>query len=204
MRTRPFVTRVGSAALPLPQGAFRVYGYRDRGEGREHLAAVMGEARDRPGVLVRVHSECLTGDVFGSRRCDCGAQLDLALGMIAEEGCGAVVYLRGHEGRGIGLLAKVRAYDLQDAGADTVDANLQLGLPVDSRDYGVGVEILRDLGLDHVRLLTNNPRKQAGLAHQGLTVVERVPLLTSPNNENARYLRSKQVKLGHRLERTPA
>jgi 3,4-dihydroxy 2-butanone 4-phosphate synthase/GTP cyclohydrolase II len=200
MRSRPFVTRVGAARLPLEQGAFRVYGYRDRDAGREHLAVVMGEVRDRPGVLVRVHSECLTGDVFGSRRCDCGAQLEQALDMIGEEGYGAVVYLRGHEGRGIGLLAKVRAYELQDAGLDTVDANLELGFPADVRDYGVGAQILRDLGVHAVRLLTNNPRKPAGLEHQGVTVLERVPLLTRPTDENARYLRAKQAKLGHLLE----
>jgi 3,4-dihydroxy 2-butanone 4-phosphate synthase/GTP cyclohydrolase II len=199
MRSRAFVNRVGGAHLPLPQGDFRVYGYRDRAEGREHLAAVMGEVRDRPGVLVRVHSECLTGDVFGSRRCDCGEQLQLALERIAEAGSGVVVYVRGHEGRGIGLLAKVRAYELQDAGVDTVEANLRLGLPADSRDYGVAAEILRDLGVREVSLLTNNPAKQASLEHQGLSVVDRVPLQTIPNGDNSRYLRTKQDKLGHLL-----
>jgi 3,4-dihydroxy 2-butanone 4-phosphate synthase/GTP cyclohydrolase II len=199
MHSRAFVFRVGAAHLPLPQGDFRVYGYRDRAEGREHLAVVMGEVRDQPGVLVRLHSECLTGDVFASRRCDCGEQLELALEAIAEEGKGAVVYLRGHEGRGIGLLDKVRAYELQDAGLDTVDANLRLGLSVDSRDYGVAVEILRDLGIGDVRLLTNNPSKRAGLEQLGMTVLERVPLLTMPTSDNARYLRTKQHKLGHLL-----
>jgi 3,4-dihydroxy 2-butanone 4-phosphate synthase/GTP cyclohydrolase II len=163
------------------------------------MAAVLGEVRDQSGVLVRMHSECLTGDVFGSRRCDCGRQLDLALAMIAAEGRGAVVYLRGHEGRGIGLLDKIHAYQLQDGGLDTVDANLQLGHPVDRRDYGVGMQILTDLGIRELRLLTNNPAKRAGLEGYGLTVVDRVPLVGEPRPESEPYLDAKRRRLGHLL-----
>ena len=164
------VERVSEAQMPLEQGLFTAIGYRDVADGDEHLALVLGDIRSRPDPLVRVHSECLTGDVFGSRRCDCGAQLQLALDLIGREGCGAVVYLRGHEGRGIGLLNKLHAYRLQDAGADTVEANLQLGHPADRRDYGIGMQILSDLGIAGMRLLTNNPAKRAGLEGFGLSV----------------------------------
>jgi 3,4-dihydroxy 2-butanone 4-phosphate synthase/GTP cyclohydrolase II len=148
-------------------------------------------------VLVRVHSECLTGDVFGSRRCDCGAQLNAAMRLIADAGLGVVVYLRGHEGRGIGIAHKLQAYELQDGGLDTVDANVELGLPVDSREYGIGAQILVDLGITTMRLLTNNPAKRGGLEGFGLQIVERVPIHTIPNEENIRYLRTKRDRLGH-------
>jgi 3,4-dihydroxy 2-butanone 4-phosphate synthase / GTP cyclohydrolase II len=159
-----------------------------------------------PGVLVRVHSECLTGDVFGSRRCDCGTQLDRALEIINEAGRGAVIYLRGHEGRGIGLHNKLHAYKLQDRGLDTVEANLELGLPSDGRDYSVAAQILGDLGIGTLRLLTNNPAKREGLEADGLTVLERVPLCTEPTPENVHYLAAKQRRMGHLLdlERTAA
>jgi 3,4-dihydroxy 2-butanone 4-phosphate synthase/GTP cyclohydrolase II len=151
-------------------------------------------------VLVRVHSECLTGDVFGSLRCDCGPQLDAALAAVAAEGRGIVLYMRGHEGRGIGLLHKLQAYQLQESGADTVDANLALGLPADARDYGTGAQILCDLGVRSMRLLTNNPDKRAGLEGYGLSIDERLPLLTEPTPENVGYLRAKREKMGHLLE----
>jgi 3,4-dihydroxy 2-butanone 4-phosphate synthase/GTP cyclohydrolase II len=196
------VERVSEARVPLEQGAFTAVGYRDLVDGTEHLALVLDDVRERPGVLVRMHSECLTGDVFGSRRCDCGGQLNLALDLIAREGRGAVVYLRGHEGRGIGLLNKLHAYRLQDEGADTVQANLELGHPADRRDYGIGMQILDDLGIREMRLLTNNPAKRAGLEGFGLSVIERVPLITDPTPENVRYLNAKRQKLGHLLDAT--
>jgi 3,4-dihydroxy 2-butanone 4-phosphate synthase/GTP cyclohydrolase II len=194
------VTRISEARMPLDQGVFTAIGYREEHTGHEHVALVYGDVAHRPGVLVRVHSECLTGDVFGSRRCDCGAQLALALAKIVEEGAGAVVYLRGHEGRGIGLLAKLHAYQLQDDGLDTYEANHRLGYPSDRRDYGVGMQILKDLGIDEMRLLTNNPSKRLGLEGHGLSVRERVPLKTEPTSENIRYLSAKQTKMGHRLD----
>ena len=160
---------------------------------------VMGSVARQRDVLVRVHSECLTGEVLGSLRCDCRPQLDLALQRVAEVGCGVVVYLRGHEGRGIGLMSKLNAYALQDEGCDTVQANVALGLDVDSRNYVAAAAILRDLGIDRGRLMTNNPRKCEGLSRLGVTVVERVPLTTSPHEENERYLRAKQIWLGHLL-----
>jgi 3,4-dihydroxy 2-butanone 4-phosphate synthase/GTP cyclohydrolase II len=202
LRTENLVVRTEAARMPLASADFKVIGYRDLYEGREHLALVLGDVCDRPGVLVRMHSECLTGDVFGSLRCDCGAQLRLALDLIASEGRGVVVYLRGHEGRGIGLLNKIHAYRLQDEeGLDTIDANLRLGQPVDRRDYGIGMQILRDLGIRHLRLLSNNPAKRAGLEGYGLAVVDRVPLVTRPTPENQRYLQTKQARLGHELEK---
>jgi 3,4-dihydroxy 2-butanone 4-phosphate synthase/GTP cyclohydrolase II len=169
-------------------------------DGTEHLAFVLGDVAGRPDVLVRVHSECLTGDVFGSTRCDCGRQLDAALEAIARAGEGVVVYLRGHEGRGIGLGHKLRAYSLQDAGRDTVEANLELGFPPDSREYGIGAQMLVDLGVTTMRLMTNNPAKYGGIEGYGLEIVERVPLRTEPNVENIAYLRAKQQKLGHLLD----
>ena len=168
--------------------------------GTEHLAFVRGAVQGQPNVLVRVHSECLTGDVFGSLRCDCGPQLAAAMQMVAEEGMGAVVYLRGHEGRGIGIGHKLRAYQLQDQGHDTVDANIKLGLPVDSREYGIGAQILVDLGVTTMRVITNNPAKYGGLEGFGLDIVERVPSITAPNPENIRYLRTKAERMGHLLE----
>jgi 3,4-dihydroxy 2-butanone 4-phosphate synthase/GTP cyclohydrolase II len=194
------VRRFSEARLPLEQGEFRMVGYRDLLDGREHLAAVMGDVASRPNVLARVHSECLTGDVFGSQRCDCGEQLELALGMVAAEGAGVVVYLRGHEGRGIGLLEKLSAYGLQDRGLDTVDANLALGHPADARDYAIGAQILRDLGVDGLRLLTNNPAKREALQANGIDVVETVPIVTDPRPENVRYLDAKRARMGHLLD----
>ena len=163
----------------------------------------MGDIGDGTDILVRVHSECLTGDVFGSLRCDCGPQLDAALDAVAAEGRGVVLYIRGHEGRGIGLLQKLRAYELQDAGADTVDANLDLGLPADSREYGTGAQVLAALGVRSMRLLTNNPAKRAGLEGYGLSIVERVPLPVASNPENVRYLTTKRDRMGHALAGLP-
>jgi 3,4-dihydroxy 2-butanone 4-phosphate synthase/GTP cyclohydrolase II len=196
-RFEPLVTRTSEARLPLDHGEFQVIGYRDLVDGFHHVAVVLGDVREVPGVLVRMHSECLTGDVFGSRRCDCGRQLALALDMIADEGCGVVVYLRGHEGRGIGLLDKIHAYKLQDEGLDTVDANLELGHPVDRRDYGAGMQILSDLGIHDLRLLTNNPAKRAGLEGYGLTVSDRIPLVGDARPESKAYLATKRSRLGH-------
>jgi 3,4-dihydroxy 2-butanone 4-phosphate synthase/GTP cyclohydrolase II len=187
--------------MPLAEAEFQAVAYRDLIEGREHIALTLGRLAGGPPPLVRMHSECLTGDVFGSRRCDCGAQLELALARIAAEGRGVVVYLRGHEGRGIGLVNKLHAYRLQDDGLDTVEANLALGQPVDRRDYGIGMQILDDLGVRRMRLLTNNPAKRAGLEGYGLEVVERVPLGTPSTQENVRYLRTKREKLGHLIDR---
>jgi 3,4-dihydroxy 2-butanone 4-phosphate synthase/GTP cyclohydrolase II len=166
----------------------------------EHIALVAGEIGEGADVLVRVHSECLTGDVLGSLRCDCGSQLNAALAAVAVEGRGVVLYVRGHEGRGIGLTHKLQAYQLQDAGADTVDANLALGMPADAWDYGTGAQILVDLGVRSMRLLTNNPAKRAGLEGYGLTITGRVRLPIQPNPENLRYLRTKRDRLGHDLE----
>ena len=199
-RTTPLVQRAGEARIPLEQGAFTAIGYRDVLDGHEHVAFVCGEIRPEDAVLVRVHSECLTGDVFGSQRCDCGRQLDLALQMIADEGRGVVVYLRGHEGRGIGLIEKLHAYRLQDRdGLDTVEANLQLGHPSDARDYSMGVQILADLGVQRMRLLTNNPTKREGLEGHAVEIVETVPLVSTPTRENVAYLRTKQQRMGHVL-----
>jgi 3,4-dihydroxy 2-butanone 4-phosphate synthase/GTP cyclohydrolase II len=195
----PQVARAQSARMPLATGDFQIIGYQGVEDGREHVALVLGDLSAPGAPLVRVHSECLTGDVFGSRRCDCGAQLELAIARIAEAGRGAVVYLRGHEGRGIGLLEKIHAYHLQDGGLDTVDANTALGHPIDARDYGVAARILLDLGCTTLRLMTNNPDKRAELIAGGLHVVEQVPLLTAPTEENARYLDAKRLRLGHVL-----
>jgi 3,4-dihydroxy 2-butanone 4-phosphate synthase / GTP cyclohydrolase II len=194
------VRRVAEARIPTRWGGFTAYGYESVLDGEQHLALVKGAVQGERDVLVRVHSECLTGDVFGSLRCDCGPQLDGALRRIAEEGLGVVVYLRGHEGRGIGLAHKLAAYSLQEQGRDTVDANLELGLPVDDREYGIGSQILVDLGVTTMRLLTNNPAKYTGLGGFGLQIVERVPLETHPNPENLRYLRTKRERMGHLLD----
>ncbi|WP_063129692.1 bifunctional 3,4-dihydroxy-2-butanone-4-phosphate synthase/GTP cyclohydrolase II [Nocardia fusca] len=197
------VVRIADARIPTAHGTFRAVGYRSIYDEVEHVALVCGDIAGPEGdgsdVLVRVHSECLTGDVFGSLRCDCGPQLEAALGMIASEGRGVVLYMRGHEGRGIGLLHKLQAYQLQDAGSDTVDANLQLGLPADSRDYGIGAQILVDLGISTMRLLTNNPAKRVGLDGHGLRVTERVPMPLRANAENLTYLRTKRDRMGHDL-----
>jgi 3,4-dihydroxy 2-butanone 4-phosphate synthase/GTP cyclohydrolase II len=191
------VTRIADARLPLPQGDFRAVGYLSAVTGRELVALVHGDIGDGDDVLVRVHSECLTGDVLGSLRCDCGPQLHAALDAVVAEGRGVVLYIRGHEGRGIGLLDKLRAYELQDSGADTVDANLALGLPSDSREYGTGAQVLADLGIKSMRLLTNNPAKRAGLEGYGLRILGRVPLAVSVNPENIRYLTTKRDRMGH-------
>jgi 3,4-dihydroxy 2-butanone 4-phosphate synthase/GTP cyclohydrolase II len=186
--------------MPTSHGDFIAHVYESVLDGEQHLALVRGTIDPARPVLVRVHSECLTGDVFGSRRCDCGQQLDVALERIASEGTGVVLYLRGHEGRGIGLAHKLQAYALQEQGLDTVEANLALGLPVDTRSYGIGAQILADLGVGRMRLMTNNPEKYAGLDGYGLEIVERIPLVVRPDVENLRYLRTKQEKLGHLLE----
>jgi 3,4-dihydroxy 2-butanone 4-phosphate synthase/GTP cyclohydrolase II len=198
-RTETLVRRAVETDLPTEFGNFTVIAYESLVEDEHHLAVTKGDLRVGPPPLVRMHSECLTGDVFGSQRCDCGSQLRLALQRIDEEGRGAVVYLRHHEGRGIGLVPKLQAYNLQDAGMDTVEANVHLGFPPDSRDYGIGAQILVDLGLSKIRLLTNNPGKRAGLQGFGLEVVERVPLTITPTARNEHYLRTKQEKMGHLL-----
>lgn len=190
---------VSVARIPTPFGEFTAHAYESTLDGIEHLALVKGEVAGERNVLVRVHSECLTGDIFGSARCDCGNQLQSALEAIAQAGSGVVVYLRGHEGRGIGLSHKLRAYSLQDAGFDTVEANEELGLPIDSREYGIGAQILADLGLSTIRLLTNNPSKFGGLSGYGLSIVDRVPLPPLATKENLNYLKTKQQKLGHQF-----
>ncbi len=193
------VTRTSEVTLPTPQGAFRAIGYRDHVEGAVHLALVHGDIHDGSSVLVRVHSECLTGDVFRSRRCDCGDQLEMAMSEIVANGAGVVVYLGGHEGRGIGLLDKIEAYALQDQGRDTVEANLDLGLPADARDYSAAAQILRDLGVSSVKLMTNNPSKVAALDEAGIKVTDRLPLVVPTTEGNGEYLRAKAEKLGHLL-----
>jgi 3,4-dihydroxy 2-butanone 4-phosphate synthase/GTP cyclohydrolase II len=192
------IERVVSTQLPTAFGEFTVFGYRALLDDKHHVAMIKGEVAGREDVLVRVHSECLTGDVFHSLRCDCGEQLESALAMIEREGQGVLLYL-AQEGRGIGLLNKLRAYRLQDEGLDTVDANLELGLPVDLRDYGIGAQILVDLGLSSIRILTNNPKKIRGLEGYGLSVSEQVPILHAPNPHNERYLQAKRDRLGHAL-----
>ncbi|MEX0833236.1 MAG: bifunctional 3,4-dihydroxy-2-butanone-4-phosphate synthase/GTP cyclohydrolase II [Actinomycetota bacterium] len=194
------IKRVAEAEIPTPYGDFRSAAYESVIDGRVHVALVLGEVGDGSEILVRVHSECLTGDVFSSLRCDCGQQLERALGRVAEEGRGVILYIRGHEGRAIGLTHKLRAYRLQEEGRDTVEANEELGFPPDPRDYGIGAQILFDLGVRSMRLLTNNPSKRAGLEGYGLSIAERVPLETSPTEENIEYLRTKREKLGHLLE----
>jgi 3,4-dihydroxy 2-butanone 4-phosphate synthase/GTP cyclohydrolase II len=193
------VVRLAQTRLPTAHGIFRAHGYRDVVTGSEHVALVLGDVADGAPVLARVHSECLTGDTFGSLRCDCGPQLRAAMAAVTAERRGVVVYLRGHEGRGIGLAHKLRAYELQDAGRDTIDANLDLGLPADARDYGTGAQILADLGVRSLRLMTNNPAKLAGLEGYGLRIVDRVPLPVHPHPENIRYLRTKRDRMGHAL-----
>ena len=184
--------------IPTDFGEFTIIGYQNDVDKAEHIALVFGEVAGLPGILVRMHSKCLTGDVFGSQRCDCGPQLHRAMEMVAREGRGVIVYL-DQEGRGIGLLNKLKAYELQDAGADTVQANERLGFAPDLRNYGIGAQILRDLGLSSIRVMTNNPRKLVGLEGYGLQIVERVPLVTDPNQENRGYLQVKRDKLGHLL-----
>jgi 3,4-dihydroxy 2-butanone 4-phosphate synthase / GTP cyclohydrolase II len=199
-RTEKFVRRVAGAAIPTEHGEFRAEAFESLIDGRVHVAMVLGEVGDGERILVRVHSECLTGDVFHSLRCDCGTQLQSAIEQIGGEGRGVVLYIRGHEGRAIGLAHKLRAYELQESGRDTVEANVELGFAPDPRDYGIGAQILYDLGVRSMRLLTNNPSKRAGLEGYGLSIVERVPLETKPTSENLRYLQAKREKLGHLLE----
>jgi 3,4-dihydroxy 2-butanone 4-phosphate synthase/GTP cyclohydrolase II len=196
-RTRErLVERIETVRLPTDFGEFDLHLYRSKLDGQHHLALVRGAVAGRKNVLVRVHSECLTGDVFGSRQCDCGSQLHQAMRQISEAGCGVLVYMR-QEGRGIGLPAKIQAYKLQERGLDTVEANLKLGYPMDLREYGMGAQILTDLGLRTIRLLTNNPKKLIGLEGYGLEIVEQVPIRVPPNPHNARYLKAKREKMGH-------
>ncbi|GIW19192.1 MAG: riboflavin biosynthesis protein RibBA [Tepidiforma sp.] len=198
LRTERLVTRVAETRLPTPYGEMMILGYKAEGQPDEHVALVKGEIDPEKPTLVRVHDQCVTGDVFGSLRCDCGEQKDKALKMIAEEG-GVFLYMR-QEGRGIGLHNKLRTYELQERGLDTVDANLALGFPADRRDYGIGMQILRDIGVSKMRLITNNPAKRAGLEAYGLEVVERVPIVTTPNPHNIRYLETKRQRMGHLLD----
>jgi 3,4-dihydroxy 2-butanone 4-phosphate synthase/GTP cyclohydrolase II len=197
-RTERQLTRQARTQIPNQHGLWQAYGYRHEIDGTEYLALALGDVA-ADGVLTRLHSECLTGDVFGSQRCDCGAQLDASMAAIAAEGRGIVLYLRGHEGRGVGLLGKLRAYELQDAGVDTVDANLHLGMPVDAREYSAGAQMLADLGVRSVRLLTNNPAKVSGLTSCGVDVIERLPLPPAVTPYNLRYLTTKRDRLGHDL-----
>ena len=191
--------RVTSTRLPTEFGEFTAYGFQDEFDGTENIALVYGDISDGKDVLTRVHSECLTGDVLGSKRCDCGPQLQASMAAITEEGRGVVIYLRGHEGRGIGLLSKLKAYALQDAGRDTVDANLDLGFAIDGRDYAGGTQMLRDLGIASVRLLTNNPDKVLALEMYGVKVTERLPVTIEPTADNLRYLQTKAERMGHDL-----
>src|SRR5204862_1019132 len=197
-RHEKLVERMTSVRLPTAYGEFTAIAFREKLNGKTHVALVKGAVEGRENVLVRVHSECLTGDVFHSLRCDCGEQLEQALAQIEEEGSGVLLYM-AQEGRGIGLLNKLRAYELQEQGLDTVEANLELGFPADARDYAIGNQILSELGLTTVRILTNNPRKLTGIEGFGLTVVEQVAIEVSPRSENSRYLATKRAKLGHRL-----
>ncbi|MFD0025775.1 bifunctional 3,4-dihydroxy-2-butanone-4-phosphate synthase/GTP cyclohydrolase II [Streptomyces sp. NPDC058382] len=197
--SEPTVRREAEVRLPTDFGAFTAYGYRSTVDGVEHVALVHGDISDGEDVLVRVHSECLTGDIFQSERCDCGPQLHASMRRITDEGRGVVVYLRGHEGRGIGLVSKLRAYELQERGVDTLDANLELGLPADARDYAAGAQILKDLGVHSLRLMTNNPEKTAAILRHGLSVTGREPMPVQAGEHNLRYLRTKRDRMGHDL-----
>ncbi|MDD5668388.1 MAG: GTP cyclohydrolase II, partial [Actinomycetota bacterium] len=199
-RNETLVRRTAEVRMPTAYGEFRAVGYESLIDGHSLIALVKGDVEGKEDVLVRVHSECLTGDVFSSLRCDCGLQLRLALQMIEEEGQGVLLYIIGHEGRGIGLTHKLKAYELQESGKDTVEANIELGFPPDARDYGIGAQILSDLGLSTMRLLTNNPAKRVGLEGYGLKVVERIPLVIEPCEDNYAYLKAKQDKLDHILD----
>ncbi|MFJ1842435.1 MULTISPECIES: bifunctional 3,4-dihydroxy-2-butanone-4-phosphate synthase/GTP cyclohydrolase II [unclassified Streptomyces] len=197
--SEPTVRREAEVRLPTSFGAFTAYGYRSTADGVEHVALVHGDIGDGDDTLVRIHSECLTGDIFQSQRCDCGPQLHASMRRITEEGRGVVVYLRGHEGRGIGLLSKLRAYELQERGSDTLDANLELGLPADARDYAAGAQILKDLGVRSLRLMTNNPDKTTAVLRHGLAVTGREPMPVQAGEHNLRYLRTKRDRMGHDL-----
>jgi 3,4-dihydroxy 2-butanone 4-phosphate synthase/GTP cyclohydrolase II len=203
LRAERQVRKIAEAPVPTRHGTFICQAWRSVADGVDHLALVHGDVSGGEPVLVRVHSECVTGDVFGSRRCDCGTQLDDAIEAIADAGRGVVVYLRGHEGRGIGLMHKLAAYHLQDGGRDTVDANLDLGLPADARDFSVGAQVLADLGVSTVRLLTNNPQKTVGLEAHGVRVTSQVPLAVSVTPENLDYLRTKRDRMGHLIPDLP-
>ncbi|MEZ0324040.1 MAG: bifunctional 3,4-dihydroxy-2-butanone-4-phosphate synthase/GTP cyclohydrolase II [Hydrogenothermaceae bacterium] len=200
LKKEKHVKREAEAFLPTKYGVFKIYGYINTLDGTEHVALTMGDINPEEPVLVRVHSECLTGDIFGSLRCDCQNQLHRALQMIAQEGKGVLVYMRGHEGRGIGIVNKIKAYDLQDKGYDTVEANHKLGFQSDLRDFGTGAQILLDIGVRKMRLMTNNPRKIVALEGFGLEIVERVPIFTGTNPHNEKYLLAKKNKLGHMIE----
>ncbi len=202
-QTTKIVEHFAAARVPTSYGTFVAHAYRSVADGEEHIAYVMGDVEDGAPPLVRLHSECLTGDILSSLRCDCGQQLRAALGKITEEGRGVLVYLRGHEGRGIGIGHKIRAYALQDAGLDTVEANEAQGLPIDSRTYGVGASILVDLGITEMRLMTNNPMKLDGLEDYNLKIIERIPIEIEANPENVRYLKTKRDRLGHTLTAAP-
>ena len=201
-RHERLVERFSSARIPTIYGEFSAHIYRSSLDDVEHLAFVFGDLNENEIPLVRVHSECLTGDVLGSLRCDCGSQLELAMKLVAENGSGAIIYLRGHEGRGIGLGHKMRAYALQDEGMDTVDANVALGFAPDSREYGIGAQIIADLGIQKMRILTNNPAKYGGLQGYNLEIVERVPLISDSNPENGRYLQTKEERMGHLMDKS--
>ncbi len=202
-QTTKTVEHFAAARVPTSYGSFVAHAYRSVADGEEHIAYVMGDVGGGAPPLVRLHSECLTGDILSSLRCDCGQQLRAALGKITEEGRGVLVYLRGHEGRGIGIGHKIRAYALQDAGLDTVEANEAQGLPIDSRTYGVGASILVDLGITAMRLMTNNPMKLDGLEDFNLKIIERIPIEVESNPENVRYLKTKRDRLGHTLTAAP-
>lgn len=197
LKNEKLVKRISQARIPTPYGEFTAYAYESSLDGIEHLAFVKGKIKNQKDLLVRVHSECITGDIFSSLRCDCGKQLHLAMKKIAEHKKGVLVYLRGQEGRGIGLAHKLNAYTLQDKGWDTVEANLELGLPIDSREYGIGAQILMDLGVSTMRIMTNNPQKYGGLKGYGLEIIERVPITPPIHEESKRYLLTKKEKLGH-------
>ncbi|HRQ85619.1 MAG TPA: GTP cyclohydrolase II, partial [Flavobacteriales bacterium] len=199
VRTERSVERIVEVNMPTDYGDFHLVAYRQKDTGEEHLALVKGTWKPEDAVLVRMHSSCLTGDIFGSRRCDCGPQLHAAMEMIQREGRGVVVYMQ-QEGRGIGLVNKLKAYKLQEQGADTVEANLMLGFSMDARDYGVGAQILHDLGVRKIRLLTNNPKKRSGLIGYGLQITENVPIQIAPNEYNHKYLLTKKLKMGHELD----
>lgn len=198
-RSERLVEKIEVVDMPTDFGVFNLHLYRSTIDNVHHIALAMGDIDPTEPTLVRVHSECLTGDIFASRRCDCGSQLHAAMKMVAEAGRGVIVYMRGHEGRGIGLHGKIMAYKLQEQGLDTVEANLKLGFPMDLRDYGIGAQIIGDLGVRKIRLMTNNPRKVVGLQGHKLEIVEQVPLISTPNQHNARYLETKKKKLGHKL-----